>query len=160
MRLWLFSSSVKSFFKRACAAIQWSWVLIGPFIFFHTSCARTAKALARLRICAGSPEPSLVLRSGETAHMRRLAWAFAGRLFDKYHNLMSWLICLLRWLRFCFIQKQRSAGQGCVDITLTVILKHVSVTRGISGTFRRPGDVMVNLHFLLLLVVVVVAVCI
>ena len=29
--------------------------------------------------------------SGETARMRRLAWAFAGRLCDKYHNLMSWL---------------------------------------------------------------------
>ena len=27
--------------------------------------------------------------SGE---MRRLAWDFAGRLCDKYHNLMSWLI--------------------------------------------------------------------
>ena len=24
--------------------------------------------------------------------MRRLAWAVAGRLSDKYHNLMSWLI--------------------------------------------------------------------
>ena len=30
--------------------------------------------------------------SGETARMRRLAWAFVGRLCDKYHNLMSWLI--------------------------------------------------------------------
>ena len=29
--------------------------------------------------------------SGETARMLRLAWAFAGRLCDKYHNLMSWL---------------------------------------------------------------------
>ena len=29
--------------------------------------------------------------SGQTARMRRLAWAFAGRLCDKYHNLMSWL---------------------------------------------------------------------
>ena len=29
--------------------------------------------------------------SGETARMRRLAWAFAGRLCDKYHNHMSWL---------------------------------------------------------------------
>ena len=27
--------------------------------------------------------------------MRRLAWAFAGRLCDKYHNLMSCLICHL-----------------------------------------------------------------
>ena len=34
--------------------------------------------------------------SGETARMRRLAWAFAGRLCDKYHNLMSWLI-LFQW---------------------------------------------------------------
>ena len=30
--------------------------------------------------------------SGETARMPRLAWAFAGRLCDKYHHLMSWLI--------------------------------------------------------------------
>ena len=30
------------------------------FVYFHTSCLRTVKALARLRACAGSPEPSLV----------------------------------------------------------------------------------------------------
>ena len=36
------------------------WFLVGPFIYFHTSCVQTAKALARLRRCAGSPEPSLV----------------------------------------------------------------------------------------------------
>ena len=29
-------------------------------VYFHTSCVRTGKALARLRGCAGSPEPSLV----------------------------------------------------------------------------------------------------
>ena len=29
--------------------------------------------------------------SGETAQMCRLAWAFAGCLCNKYHNLMSWL---------------------------------------------------------------------
>ena len=29
--------------------------------------------------------------SGETGRMHRLAWAFAGRLCDKYQNLMSWL---------------------------------------------------------------------
>ena len=34
--------------------------LVGPFVHFHTSCVRTAKALVRLRGCAGSPEPSLV----------------------------------------------------------------------------------------------------
>ena len=36
------------------------WFLVGPFIYFHTSCVSTAKVLARLRRCAGSPEPSLV----------------------------------------------------------------------------------------------------
>ena len=36
------------------------WFLVGPFVYFHTSCVRTAKALARQRGCAGSPEPSLV----------------------------------------------------------------------------------------------------
>ena len=34
--------------------------LVWPFMYFHTSCERTVKALARLRECAGSPEPSLV----------------------------------------------------------------------------------------------------
>ena len=33
--------------------------------------------------------------SGETARMRRLAWAFAGRLCGKCRNIMSWLICSL-----------------------------------------------------------------
>ena len=36
------------------------WFLVWPFVYFHTSCVRTAKALARLRRCASSPEPSLV----------------------------------------------------------------------------------------------------
>ena len=35
------------------------WFLIGPFVYFYTSCARTVKALSRLRGCVGSPEPSL-----------------------------------------------------------------------------------------------------
>ena len=29
--------------------------------------------------------------SNETARMRWLTWAFAGCLWDKYYNLMSWL---------------------------------------------------------------------
>ena len=31
--------------------------------------------------------------SGETALMRRLTRAFAGRLYEKYPFLMCWLIC-------------------------------------------------------------------
>ena len=48
------------------------WYLVRPFVYFNTSCVRTAKALAKLHRCA-------------------VAWAFAGHLCDKYHNLMSWL---------------------------------------------------------------------
>ena len=31
------------------------WFSIGSFVYFHTSCVRTPKALARLHGCAGSP---------------------------------------------------------------------------------------------------------
>ena len=53
-------------FRRFTSNLSWSW-------YFHTSFVRTAKALARLRGCAGSPEPCC-------------------RLCDKCYNLMSWLI--------------------------------------------------------------------
>ena len=59
-RLWYFSSSVNSFFKRTCAAIQWGYMSnfwVGPFVYFHTSCAQTAMAW---RDCTGSLESSLV----------------------------------------------------------------------------------------------------
>ena len=36
------------------------WFLVRTFVYFHTSCVRTSKALARLRGCTDSPEPSLV----------------------------------------------------------------------------------------------------
>ena len=46
---------------------------------------------------------------GETAQMRRLAWAFAGRLCDKYHYLMSWLkvTFLMRCLIWYFYAKAK-----------------------------------------------------
>ena len=47
------------------------WCLVEPFVDFHTSCVRTAKALARLRECAGSPEPSLVAHVIST----KISWA-------------------------------------------------------------------------------------
>ena len=37
------------------------WCLVGPFVYCHTLCLRTAKALVKLRRCAGSPESSLVV---------------------------------------------------------------------------------------------------
>ena len=56
------------------------WFLVAPFVHFRTTCMRTAKALARLRGCA---------------------WAFAGRLWNKYHILMRWFVSPLMdgWVR-------------------------------------------------------------
>ena len=48
-------------------------ILVGPFVYFPTLCVQTAKALASLRGCAGSPEPS---------HPRSFARVFAGCLCD------------------------------------------------------------------------------
>ena len=61
------------------------WISVGPFVYFHTSCVRTAKALARLRGCAGSPEPSLFAYVISTI----IAWAgsfFAADLKTNTHG--------------------------------------------------------------------------
>ena len=55
------------------------WFLVGPLVYLDTLFVRTAKALARLRGCAGSPEPSLVAyvictlisRAGSNYHYKR-----------------------------------------------------------------------------------------
>ena len=41
--------------------------------------------------------------SDEAARARRLAWAFACRLYDKCHNLMSWLVFILTTRKLQFI---------------------------------------------------------
>ena len=72
MRLWHFSSSVNSFLKCAFAAIQWGHM---------SDFCRTLRLLPYF-MCANNEG------SGETARMRRLAWALAGRLCDK--DIISW----------------------------------------------------------------------
>ena len=54
--------------------------------------------------------------SGETARIRRLAWAFAGRLRDKNHSLICWLI----WHDlFCFLLQY--TGNVCDEINSDII---------------------------------------
>ena len=63
VRLWHFLSSVNAFVQMRMLSYPVGldvWFLVGSFVYFHTSCVRTDKALSRLRGCAGSPEPSLV----------------------------------------------------------------------------------------------------
>ena len=77
-------ASVNSIFKHVCAATLGLHIcyLIGPFVFFHTLCVQTAKALARLQGCALLPELSLFAYAISQELIRHL---------DKYHNLRSWL---------------------------------------------------------------------
>ena len=108
MRLWYFSSSVNSFFKRACTAIQCPgldvWFLVGPFVHFHTSCVWTAKALSRLRECAGSPEPSLV------AYVISTIISWAG----------SYVVCVAAFL--CAFEQALSHIWHCLDLARSLML--------------------------------------
>ena len=80
MRLWYFLSSVKLVLQTCMCSHP-----LGLDVLFFGWTLR----LLPYFMCANSEG------SGETARMRRLAWAFAGRLCAKYYNLMSWLNCSL-----------------------------------------------------------------
>ena len=61
------------------------WFLVRYFIYFHMACVQTAKALVRLRGCAGSPEPSLVAYVWSTI----ILWVgsiFMINLHDSYES--------------------------------------------------------------------------
>ena len=77
MRLWHLSPSVNSVFKHACALGLHIWMFVRPFIYVHTLCVRTAKALARLR---GSPEPSLFASAISTI----ISWAGSIIAFQRH----------------------------------------------------------------------------
>ena len=69
------------------------WFLVGLFVYFHTSCARTVKALARLCGCAGSPEPSLVAYAISTI----ISWDGSSGYLQQ--QLLCWRAILLRYDR-------------------------------------------------------------
>ena len=75
MRLWYFPSSVNAFFIRSCAAVQWG------------SMSEFGRTLRLLPYFMRANSES----SDEIVQMRRLACAVVGRLYNKYHHLMSWL---------------------------------------------------------------------
>ena len=85
------------------------WCLVGPFVYFHTSCVRTAKALTRLRGCAGSSEPSLVHYVISTI----ISWAGSFVFCNLSYYWKAWTFhyswsCQFQWhltlwiaIRFC-----------------------------------------------------------
>ena len=92
------------------------WFFVGPFVYFHTSYVRTAKALARLCGCAGSPEPSLVAYVISTI----ISWAGSvygkitfSRTFTIFQKVLesipspclSWFLFRLSWFEtYCLMR--------------------------------------------------------
>ena len=66
------------------------WFLVWPFVYFHTPCVRTTKALARLCGCAGSSEPSLVVYVLNTI----ISWAGSN------HQLVQ--VCFINFIPMQF----------------------------------------------------------
>ena len=90
--------------------------------------------------------------SRETARMFRLAWAFAGRLCDRYHNLMSWLISAptsrrisdsstIRWSNFCdgsrIIGPRRTTHLHLQIIVMVNLLYSSYLTQGLKEQMSR-----------------------
>ena len=79
------------------------WFLVWPFVCFHSSYVRTAKALARLRGCAGSPEPSRVASAirtilswvGSNVNLQPNFFFFFFFFFINWKNLSAFY--LLSW---------------------------------------------------------------
>ena len=83
--------------------------LVRLFVYFHTSCVRTAKALVS---------------------RWRLAWAFAGRLCDKYLNLlMNWLNLFTENLFFCKRHLDENDSASVSKVLLTHYLWSFTVDR-------------------------------
>ena len=110
------------------------WDLVGPFVYFHISCVRTAKALARLRRCAGSPEPSLVACVISTI----ISWAGSFILFvielkvegtgahwyETYHKMCYFIcICDIYQIVVCTVESPTVK----VRSGMMVVIWHVSV---------------------------------
>ena len=81
-------------FLSICASSWDCGIFCSPSSNMHAQPSSGAKCLIFGRIFCLLPYFKFVNSecSGATMQMRRLTWAFADRLCDKYHNLMSWLI--------------------------------------------------------------------
>ena len=98
MKLWHFSSSVNSFFKHTCSAIQW-----GPFVYRRNSCVRTVKALARLRECAEPHEPSLVAYVKSTIILWAGSYGFVVSVRKIFSRTLWFGICVFYVIYFHLI---------------------------------------------------------
>ena len=94
------------------------WFLVGPSVYFQTSCVRTAKALARLRGCAGSPEPSLVAYVISTI----ISWAGSNiRISTAIWSFFHIFTFFLKW----FFTNLEHIFRNCSQLHNLVIFQRV-----------------------------------
>ena len=89
------------------------WFLVGPFAYFHTSCVRSAMALARLCECAGSPEPSLV------AYVISTIISWAGSYFNEARYIYAHFVSQAALINY-------KTPVSCIVFSETNCLSHIS----------------------------------
>ena len=120
------------------------WFLVRPFVYFHTLCVQTVKALAKLRRCkcAVSPEPSLFAYAISTIISSWLiSWSkFSQVVFGNWdgpliilpnlwqiqtltsnlqakHGILTYSPCRAQTCMATIISDQEIKSQGCSQLT-------------------------------------------
>ena len=84
------------------------WFLVGPFVYFCSLCVQTAKALVKLRRCAGSPEPSLVAYVISTI----ISWAGSNHYILPPHH---------RWQNYHRMSRVHPLIERDVDVMIPLL---------------------------------------
>ena len=102
--------------------------LVGPFVYFHTSSVQTAKALARLPRCAGSPEPSMIAYVISAI----ISWAGSNQL-TMFTTLFIRLSVQDRCINSLFKPEQTST----FDLMFPVFINGISMVTKMAGVWRQ-----------------------
>ena len=102
------------------------------YIYFHTPCVRTVKALARLRGCAGSPEPSLVAYVINTI----ISWAGSNINWAAPSEFGTYRLCEQRRFRRACASAQSRQNLRC---SLIQAVSQEWVKRNLQTENQIPG---------------------
>ena len=133
MRLWFFVLHKLDLQTRMCSHPVGLdvWFLVRPFVYFHTSCVWTAKALVRLHGCAGSPEPLLVTYVISTI----ISWA--GSIVEDWTTE----ICLCITKHFVHLLRSSFSSVRLFLVTCTQkLFKFYDIGMGLKIEFQKSGS--------------------
>ena len=111
------------------------WFLVQPFVYFHTSCVQTVKALARLRGCAGSPEPSLVAYVVSTI----ISWAGSDNIVSVSNRMCT------SWTQDCLLGFDILSRMKYFMIFSDITNHHFYKSKNICGSSRTGTSLLLAL---------------